>query len=281
MTVPRGVNGCGLKIAAARMRLHQPRGDCRTELVHGLGSSPARRVPGAGTGITAQPIPFCSRRGRSWTLITPSPTPPRVDKEAQPGQPAGTRSVGALPPHAFLPPAVGRVRAHTSLALLHSQHGLGLNFWPQSLHGASKQAGTQWDSHGGGVWRCPGTAKLAPGAGLTCLHARALPQTDEQQESKETQTGFSFDIGVSCQASPRCRTPPAPSQGGDVGPSRFCLPHVPPTPVPLRHGGCGRAEGMELGSPRASFPRQDHCPEHRGTAGSAPSTCPRTLVALQ
>lgn len=41
------------------------------------------------------------------------------------------------------------------------------------------------------------------------------------------QTHFSSDISVSCWASPRCRTPLAPSWGGDVAQSWFCFPTYP------------------------------------------------------
>lgn len=113
-------------------------------------------------------------------------TQTKCHREAQPSLPTGTSSVSVLPPHVFLPPATGRVRTRTSPALLHPQQRPGLNFWPQSLHSAGKQAGTRWDSHGGGVWQRPG-----PGTGLTWpsmqdkhLPTCALPQMNERQESE-------------------------------------------------------------------------------------------------
>lgn len=89
----------------------------------------AHRMPREGTGIMAQPIRFCSLRGRGQAPSHPDKTS-QGHREAQPSPPTGNSSVSVLPPHVFLPPAVGRVRTHTFPALLHPQHRLGLNFWP-------------------------------------------------------------------------------------------------------------------------------------------------------
>lgn len=210
--------------------------------------------------------------------------------QGSPAQPTHRDLFGysVLPPRVFLPPAVGRVRTHTFPALLHPQHRLGLNFWPQSLHGAGKQAETQWDSRRGGVWQRPG-----PGTGLTWpsmqdkhLPTCALPQMNERQKSEYRPIFLLTSVspaGHPHTAGPRL----APSWGGDVAWSWFCFPTYPRLLLSRTMVGREERRGRSwalLEHPshsRTGLSEQDHYPEHRGTASSAPSACPQNIITLQ
>lgn len=140
--------------------------------------------------------PILSPQGRGWGLITPSPTPPGASSRVL--QLTETSLVSALSLCLFLP------------SLLCSQHSLRLNFWPQNPHSGSKQEGTPWNSHGGGVWQCPGpgTGNLAPSQDV-CMGVLG----QKLMAGKQTQTHFPASINGPCQASPRCGSPLTPAWG--------------------------------------------------------------------
>lgn len=73
MTAPCGVNGHGLKIPVA-LRGRQDRAG------PWLGSS--HRVPGLGTGIRAQPVPFCPHREGAGVSSHPAQTPQGEEAES-------------------------------------------------------------------------------------------------------------------------------------------------------------------------------------------------------
>lgn len=114
-------------------------GDGRTELAHGLGSSsPSGAQSGDRRYGTAHPVLFPAGMGMGSHHTQPKF--PGQTQKPNPASPQGPVGLGICLPTCF-------------------------SFWPWNLHCTGQQAGTQWDSHGGGVWQCPGPANLVPDAG--------------------------------------------------------------------------------------------------------------------
>lgn len=155
MTVPCGVNGRGLKITALGTCLHRSEGTAGQSWPMVWGHR-APRVPGAGTGTTAQPVPFCSQRGWGWALITPSPNPP------------GRRRSQTLPAHRDL---LGWGFASTRV----SPFGHGTSTVPANKLGPS---GTATVAVFGGALAQLTWSLMQDNHPHTC----ALPQMNERQE---------------------------------------------------------------------------------------------------
>lgn len=126
VTLPHGVNGHRLKITCSSP---EETAGQSCSMVWGYPSPSGARSRNRHHS-TAHPILFL--QGRGWAPITSSPNPPE-DPEAR-GDLFGECFV-SMHTYPTLP-------AHTSLALLHLQHRLGLNFCPWSCYSAGKQTET-------------------------------------------------------------------------------------------------------------------------------------------